>query len=74
MSTDILSVGDTVSVRRAFGMDPPIRATIISIDLVQEGQKEGRAVQATSWARVKEGRTVVVDFGTYWAYGEQLDR
>jgi len=70
----ILSVGDTVMWRGAWGAEPPFNAKVMSIEKVGLGVKNGVEVESIPWSQVK-GRNIVVTLDNqHWAYGSQLER
>ena len=75
MAANLLHVGDRVIWRGGFGDHPPVDATVMTIEAVEEeGQKHGTPVSVIDW-RAVTGRRVVVDLDNgHWAYGEQLQQ
>lgn len=76
--SEILSVGDTVLWRGAFGTDPAKPAVILGIEVTAgPREKDGCPVDSVEWATVRANRAIVTlqgdgcDFEN-WAYGEQI--
>jgi len=70
----ILKVGDEVMWSGGFGSDNPRRAKVETIEVCEEGEKYGEAVDSVPWEDV-QGRNIVVTLSTgRWAYGSQLSQ
>jgi hypothetical protein len=69
----MLKIGDKVMWRGAWGMQPPLEATIESMQLCAVGQKYGKDINSCKWKTVRNGKIVVTLDNGHWAYGTQLD-
>lgn len=69
----MLKVGDKVMWRGAWGTQPPLEATIESMQLCPQGQKHGKNINSCSWDTIAKGKIVVSLTNGHWAYGHQLD-
>ena len=69
----MLKVGDKVMWRGAWGTQPPVEATIDSMQLCAQGQKYGKDINSCSWDTIAKGKIVVTLTNGHWAYGHQLD-
>ena len=84
ITKDILKVGDTVSWRGNFGMEPARTAKVTLIEITERpgncpgrgwdrsGNKYGSRATEVSWAAVREDRVVVTLDNGHWAYGYQI--
>ncbi len=72
---DDLTVGDIVMWQGSFGVSPPRRAVVTTIEVVAElGDKYGVPVRSVAW-NACAGRRVILDLSTgHWCYGEQVTR
>ena len=69
----VLKVGDTVSWRGTFGVDPAVVATVEGLDVTEFPRcKYGDAVQAVSWELVRKNQVLVHLDNERWAYSEQI--
>ena len=69
----MVRIGDTVSWRGGFGMDPARPARVVGITVTEEPRsKYGATAQEAPWSLVRANR-VLFDLDTgNWAYGEQI--
>lgn len=68
----ILKVGDTVSWRGAWGIDPAKEAIIETIDVNCKGSKSGTEVESVEWNEVTRKNVVISLDNGHWAYGDQI--
>ena len=70
---DMVRVGDTVSWRGGFGMDPARPAVVTGMEITEEPRsKYGYEVQEAPWDLVRANRVLfTLDTGN-WAYAEQI--
>ena len=71
-----LKVGDKVTWRGGFGAEPPLPATVESIEVCRNGEKYGDHVEKVLWDTVKgHKKTVIVTFSDndHWARGSQIE-
>lgn len=68
-----LKIGDTVSWRGGFGMEDPMPAIVIAMEVTDEPRdKYGSTVDEVDWHIVEENRVVFTLDNGHWAYGEQI--
>jgi hypothetical protein len=70
---EYLKINDEVMWRGAWGIEPPIKAKVESIQLCAIGSKYGREVSQIKWENVTTRAVVSLDNG-HWAYGNQLSK
>jgi hypothetical protein len=75
LTTDHLTIGDTVLCRGNFGTAAPRAVIVNAIEITDwPREKYGEPVDSAPWELVNANRVVVTLDNGHWAYGAQLER